>query len=152
GQRPSPVRVVEQFLTRLAPGVVFGDPNQIEGPGITTLSYTWSLDQGAEALNALYRKYLSEQRGAPVEPSTVFPATRPTDSAAATDWDTFVRMRLGFTYAAVGAADLAGFRTFLTRRYGSIDTLNAAYATTYATFGDISLPLSVPARREALRD
>src|SRR5690606_6157843 len=30
------VRIVEHFLTRRSPGVVFGDPTQVEGPGVTT--------------------------------------------------------------------------------------------------------------------
>src|SRR5581483_9397916 len=35
------VRVVERFRTRQTPGVVFGDPSELVGPGLTTQVSDW---------------------------------------------------------------------------------------------------------------
>ena len=45
------VRVVERYRTRRAPGVVFGDPNDLLGPGSTTDASDWTPKQGALPLH-----------------------------------------------------------------------------------------------------
>lgn len=52
------VRVVEQFLTRDAPGVAFGDTGDLAGPGTTTTVLEWTPAQGAEPLHTRWREWL----------------------------------------------------------------------------------------------
>jgi phage tail-like protein len=55
------VRVVEQFLTRDAPGVAFGDVGGLAGPGTTTTALEWTPAQGAEPLHTRWREWLATQ-------------------------------------------------------------------------------------------
>ena len=168
GRLPSSVRVVEQFRTRMAPGVVFGDPSQIQGPGVTTPTSTWTPQQGPEPLNAQFRAYLRQ-----VYPSLdalnaawgtsfadishiALPPTRPTHAAAAADWSHFLAAELGFTYAPVVATDEPAYRDFLTRRYGSPERMSQAYGLTGSSritdFRDVRLPAQLPTEQHQLRD
>ncbi len=151
-----PVRIVENYLTRRAPGVVFGNPTDVEGPGITTELLKWTPEQGAERLHQDYREYLEARYGnisglnqawgteyanfdeismSPVQPSNI---------AEADDWERFLRVSLGFTYAPVTAADEQAYRDFLARRYRRIDSLKDAYQlpddAPPTAFQEINLP------------
>lgn len=53
------VRVVEQFLTRDAPGVAYGDVGGLSGPGTTTTALQWTPAQGPEPLHARWREWLA---------------------------------------------------------------------------------------------
>ncbi|HEX5869557.1 MAG TPA: phage tail protein, partial [Longimicrobium sp.] len=53
------VRVVEQFLTRGAPGVAYGDVGGLAGPGTTTTALEWTPAQGTEPLHARWREWLA---------------------------------------------------------------------------------------------
>lgn len=53
------VRVVEQFLTRGAPGVAYGDVSGLGGPGTTTTALQWTPAQGTEPLHARWREWLA---------------------------------------------------------------------------------------------
>lgn len=57
------VRVVEQFLTRDAPGVAFGDTGDLAGPGTTTTALAWTPAQGPEPLHARWRAWLADVYG-----------------------------------------------------------------------------------------
>lgn len=53
------VRVVEQFLTRGAPGVAYGDVGGLAGPGTTTTALEWTPAQGTEPLHTRWREWLA---------------------------------------------------------------------------------------------
>jgi phage tail-like protein len=152
------VRIVERFLTRSAPGVVFGDPTQAVGPGVSTGISDWTPDQGAEPLHQEFRAYLREQYADitalnqawgpgsdyPSFAAITFPPVNPANDAKAADWQLFLQTRLGFTYAVVEAADQKSYQEFLARRHQHVERLNNAYQLTgeraVATFDAIALP------------
>jgi len=168
GRRPSPIRIVEQFRTRRAPGVVFGDTSQLQGPGLSTPTSTWTPAQGPEPLHARFRAYLLRGYGslsavgqaweAAFAQATeiVLPPTQPANPVAAADWARFLQVGLGFTYAPVDSSADAPYRDFLTRRYGTVGALNKAYGLTGAglltSFADTSLPTTLPVQLRALQD
>ncbi len=149
------VRIVEQFLTRSTPGVVYGDPTEAVGPGVTTPATDWTPDQGAEPLQRHYRTYLQARYDTPDKLSTAWGETytsfdqvflspvlpdEDTHPTVAADWRNFTRRALGFTYATVTAADEEVYQAFLARRYRHVNRLNDAYQETYETFGAVKLP------------
>jgi phage tail-like protein len=135
------VRIVENYLKRKAPGVVFGDPNDTFGPGSTSAELSWSPAQGPQPINQCYRKFLKTQYADVLalnnawstsftsfdDPTLVLPGIQPLQSAQASDWATFLQVDLGFTYAIVTAADEPAFTDFLMRRYAQVLDLNTAY-------------------------
>ena len=123
------VRVVEQFLTRDAPGVAFGYTGDLAGPATTTTALERTPAQGAEPLHARWRTWLAElygdvaalkqawKSGEPgtssgsatstgepdylsfEDPRLDLPATTPANPARAADWTRFLEEGLGFTWA-----------------------------------------------------
>jgi len=135
------VRVVERFRTRRAPGVVFGDPTELLGPGSTTSASDWTPARGASPLHLAFRDFVRREypdidsvnaawqtsfKGFD-DPSLRLAAVRPAGGQRATDWQRFVESELGFTYALVGDGDEPLYREFLARRYGQPSALNDAY-------------------------
>ena len=168
GRRPPPIRVIEQFRTRSAPGVVLGDPSESAGPGFTSARSTWTPGQGPEPLHDLFRAFVTQRYGSldaarvawglPVSgaaPIRLSP-TRPTNDVAAADWTRFLQSSIGFTYAPVDNTDTRAFQDFLARRYGTIDALLKAYGVSgtgaYARFSDVALPAEIPAQARQLND
>ena len=164
GGGPFAVRIVERFRTRLAPGVVFGDPGATEGPGLTTEVSTWTPAQGAEPLHRRYRGWLRDRYRTLADlnaawgtayrgfEAILLPATLPPGAARADDWRRFLRAGLGFTYAPVEGADAGAYRAFLARRYGFVGALNRAYGSAYAGFEQVPLPDALPTGGTALYD
>jgi phage tail-like protein len=133
------VRIVERFRLRRAPGVVFGDPNDLLGPGSSSDASTWSAAQGAEPLHRKFRDFLAA-RYPDVDAlnkvwnttytdfaSVRFPAVDPDCGQRTRDWQAFTRGELGFVYARVSDADEPLYREFLARRYRQPVDLSAAY-------------------------
>lgn len=164
------VRVVERFLTRNAPGVVYGDPTDVVGPGSTTISSDWTPAQGSGPLNRLFQQYLQALYGSVGDLNSswgttysgfddsnlVLPATQPAAKAQAADWQRFLRGTLGFTYVPVTSSDQPTYQKFLARQYANISDLNTAYSltgtNTYASFDSISLPAVLPGSGRNLQD
>ena len=146
------VRIVEQFLTRSAPGVIYGDPTDLAGPRLTISSAPWTPDQGAVPLHQQYQSFLKKHYGTVNALNTAWGATysafaevllspvRPAHATQADDWRQFVTNELGFTYAEVTSTDTPHYQAFLARRYRQIDRLETAYQRTYTTFDQVSLP------------
>jgi phage tail-like protein len=174
---PFSIRIVERFLTRRAPGVVFGDPSEVQGPGGTTVASQWTPAQGAEPLHRAYRTWLATRYADVAALNTAwgttftslddvtlrFPAIRPRPGAAADDWVRFVTRIIGFTYAVVTDSDEPLYREFLARHYRLVSELNTAYglvgASALGAFADVpgklwdtQLRVAVPASGPALRD
>jgi phage tail-like protein len=164
------VRVVERFLTRNAPGVLFGDPTDVVGPGSTTSSSAWTPAQGSGPLNQLFQQYLqglygtiSSLNGAWgttyssfTDSSLLLPAIQPLSKTQADDWQRFLRGTIGFTYVPVTSNDRQTYQQFLARQYSLISNLNNAYGLTgtdaYSGFDSIQLPAALPAGGRSLQD
>jgi phage tail-like protein len=150
--QPFGVRIVERYLTRTAPGVVFGDPTEASGPREVTPGARWTPADGAEQLHAAWRAFLGEPPGSEAR----FPAQLPDSPGLALDWRRFVRSRLAVGYDDVGPGDAGAFRAFLAQRYRRIDDLNDAWglagASRAGAFAELELPTEVPGQAVALRD
>lgn len=167
-QSPFTVRVIERFLTRNAPGVVYGDPTEVLGPGSTTLSSDWTPAQGADPLHQRFRDYLSSFYGSIQKLNAAWgtsytsfdpislPPTQPVQKTQAADWKRFLQGSLGFTYAAVTSDDLQAYQNFLARQYPHISDLNTAYklsgSNALASFAEVQLPDTFPASGRVLQD
>ena len=149
------VRIVENYLLRNAPGVVFGDPSEVHTPGSVTADSSWTPAQGSAPLDELYRTYLSgvyatiaalnQVYGTDYasfnDPTLRLPAIQPSQTGQASDWQAFLGSDLGFTYAPVSNSDEPALETFLSSRYATVTALNQAYGLTgsaaLASFADI---------------
>jgi phage tail-like protein len=167
-QSPFTVRVIERFLTRNAPGVVYGNPTDVLGPGSTTASSDWTPAQGAKPLHQRFRDYLSSFYGDMGSLNTAWgtiytsfddislPPVQPSQKTQAADWNRFLQGSVGFTYAAVTADDLEAYQDFLSRQYPSISDLNTAYnlsgSNTLNSFEAVQLPDTFPPSGRALQD
>jgi phage tail-like protein len=153
------VRIVEHYLLRNAPGVVFGDPSETRAAGAITTGVPWTPAQGSASLNQQFIAFLSATYGTIGalnqawltnfsgfnDAHLLFPAIQPASQTQAADWAQFVTNQLSFTYAIVTAADLPTYQDFLTRRYSQPSDLNQAYgltgAASLASFSDIQAKL-----------
>jgi phage tail-like protein len=163
------VRVIERFLSRSAPGVVWGDVG-LAGPGVVATALAWTPAQGAEPLHARWREWL-QGHYATVEAlnqawQTGFRslddhgirlrATAPSGAAQAADWRRFLREGLGFTYVPPEPAELPLWRDFLARRYRQPEDLNRAWRRTGAaavkSFDELEFPQELPTRSSELGD
>lgn len=173
GGRPAAgfgVRVVEKFRARRAPGVVFGDPTELLGPGSTTNVSDWTPARGVLPLHQQYRAFLEARYAGRLEdliaawgasftgfddPTLRLAAIRP-PGPAGNDWQRFVTSELGFTYAVPGDDDETLYREFLARRYGQPSAVNQAYrldaGSALATWDDVRDKLWNTRLRTALPD
>lgn len=150
------VRIVERFLTRSIPGVVYGDPTDVVAPGLVASTSDWTPAQGAEPLHQLYQTYLRNRYQTVERLNTSwektyktfdelrFPPVLPTTQAMREDWRRFVRRGMGFTYAVVQSTDEPVYQAFLARRYRQVALLNNAYQLTeeqaLSAFTAVKLP------------
>jgi hypothetical protein len=130
------VRIVEAYRTRRTPGVVLGDPTDVEQPRVVEATQRWRPDQGRDTLHAGYAEFLTAS-GLPPAP---FPILDPGGAASAA-WRAFSRSVLGFVPAA---ADAARWRAFLARRYANIGALSRAYGTSWPDFAAVMPPRALP--------
>jgi len=168
------VRIVESFLTRVAPNVDTAAISATQGPGAAATTAAsecmdtpaWTPAQGAAPLNAKYSCYLQTVYSTVAalnaswqtsysgfdDPALVLPPVEPTSSAQAQDWSNFLRDGLGFTYALVTSADQAAYLTLLAQLYPTIGALNAAWnlsgTNVYTSFGAITLPATMPSGQQ----
>ena len=149
------VRVVERFRTRRAPGVVFGDPTGLLGPGSTTNLNDWTPARGPLPLHQRFREFLAREYAdldslnaawnttftGFDDPALQLAAVRPSSGRRGADWQRFIESEIGFTYAVVRDTDEPLYREFLARRYGQPSAVNAAYrldgSNVLTTFADL---------------
>ena len=129
-------RIVEAYRTRRTPGVVFGDPTDLEQPRLVAAAARWRPDQGRDALHAGYAEYLTAS-GLPAAP---FPIADPGGTASA-GWRAFSRAVLGFM---PGPVDAARWRAFLARRYANAGALSRAHGTAWPDFAAVVPPRELP--------
>jgi phage tail-like protein len=158
------VRIVERFLTRSVPGVVYGDPTDVVQPRRVSKDQEWTAADGAEPLHARYRDFLKHAHP-PTEkhPSSLealnaawggagysswakisFSPVPPSNPAAEADWNRFRETELGFTYVATKPLDVGIYQAFLARRYRQVSALNEAYQwqgdDELSSFDQVTLP------------
>jgi phage tail-like protein len=166
--QPFGVRVVEQFLTRAAPGVVFGDPTDASGPRAVTPGTRWTPAEGAERLEAAWQGFLERSYGTVTALNRAwetayeafsqvrFPPLTPEHAVQARDWRRFVGSLMAVGYDDVGGGDAEAFRAFLSQRYRRVDELNAAWGLSGASklerLDQVQLPAELPRQAVALRD
>jgi hypothetical protein len=160
--------VVERFLTRQAPGIVFSTPATTQAPQVAT-STAWIPAYGAETLNQDFRDFLkgtyqtvdalNSSWGASYtgfdDSNITFPPLAPSSKAQKQDWLTFTG-KLIFTYAPPTSADLSLYQDFLQARYTTISSLNTSYQLSgvdvIPSFDSIQFPKAMPPGGQALED
>ncbi len=160
---PFGIRIVEGFSSRYLPG------DRETGTATSLLSLrtaantAWQPAQGQGRLNRLWRDFLQRRHtesddsaelltelagiwtDAPARIGDLrFWALTPADEAHAADRRAFIDEWMGLPYADLDAGDTELFRSYLRRKYRSVDALNTAYALTgssrYVSFDAIDLP------------
>ena len=150
------IRLVEQYLTRSRPGVVYGDPTDLGGVEMVSAADEWTPSQGSTVLHERWRTYLKELYpnvtalnnawGKTFSSFTqvVLSPVVPQAASVAADWLHFMRDGIGFTYADVTKDDEPAYQAFLARRYQRISKFKEAYALSGtqapASFATIKLP------------
>lgn len=155
---PEGIRIVEKYLTRTLPGVIFGDPTGPEGLRDVLPRNRWQPDQGRANLNQRYTEFKNPSATAeqllrlfveyPIVPPDSDAETAAADVAA---WEQFSRDALGFV-PATSATDRNAWQIFLAARYANIDALNRKQRTSYDNFSEVSLPPDLPTFDAALTD
>jgi phage tail-like protein len=146
--RPDNVRIIEKWRSRLTPGVVLGDPTDLEGIRTVSIEGRWKPDQGRDKLVSDYIAAVAAAFPAPQSPDapplpTTFPITRPTDRTGPV-WTAFCRRALGFVPSA-NSDDAKLWRDFLYRAYGGDKAALAAVWGSAATdFDAVPVPSELP--------
>jgi phage tail-like protein len=138
---PDSIRIVEKYLLRQTPGVVFGDPTASAGLKLVQTGARWLPSQGGAALNAAY--------------GGTYPLQPPADATQAAAWTQFSQTTLGFV-PTISASQAGAWQAFLERRYGHVSALNAAWVLAgsliFTDFSQIAMPTTLPPDGTALVD
>ena len=141
--RPGTVRIIESFLTRKFPAVLFGDPTDlVRVDSDPSQGALWRPADGRAELNYRYQQTRDGSASYPV---------RDPGGDQSSDWRTFSQQQLGFIPSAT-SADWMLWQAYLLHTYGAINQYNLAYHQHWDSFDDISLPDSLPADDLPLRD
>lgn len=163
------VRIVEKYRLRKAPGVVYGDPLDAQGPGVTTDTSIFRPVDGAVYVHKKFTDYLGNSYQINGKSSIdalnrawgtdyksfemiKFSPTLPQNLPEANDWKFFLKNRLGFMYAEVSSDHLRLYWDFLKKRYRKIKELNRIYHSDRKLFEDIPLPITLPEDENELSD
>ena len=144
-----PIRIVERYLTRTLPGVIFGDPSEATGPRAGVLTSSWQPAQGRANLNQRY----AQATGA--SGIAQYPLIPPTDAAENAIWTQFSQTTVGFVPTTAAApSDVARrlWQDFLARRYRRIKALNQVYGTSWTSFEIVPVPDQLPLDGAPLAD
>lgn len=148
-ERPDSIRIVEKYLLRQTPGVVFGDPSA--GPGLQPVKAgeRWLPTQGGSALHDRYRKALN------LTPPEKYPLNPPSNPTLREAWTQFSGNTLGFVPSTdPGLVPL--WQAFLERRYGNVKALNTAWllgsSSALTDFKEAVIPMQLPPDGAALLD
>jgi phage tail-like protein len=139
-------RIVESFRTRRTPGVVFGDPTDLEPLRVVSTTPRWVPEQGAEVLHAGYAAYL--ERGG--LPGRSYPIADPGDETTEA-WRTFSLAAVGFVPQI---PDADAWQAFLSHRYPNAAAAATAHGLsgTPADFDELEPPEALPADAAPLLD
>jgi phage tail-like protein len=144
------VRVVEQFLTRDAPGVAFGDTGDLAGPGTTTTALEWTPAQGAEPLHSRWREWLESVYGDidAMKAAWGLPVTAGgTDGTAGGSIAAVHAPGPGDIFGVPGTAESVGSIGLIGAGGSTGVTTSTTTEPDYAGFGDprLTLPATAPA-------
>ena len=128
-------RIVEKYLTRSTPGVLWGEP--LSASSVATVKPgRWTPLDGSAALQQAYQTFISTKSGQPS--SVLFDLQAPGDATAAGWWREFATSQLGFvpdTGRITGA-----WQNWLSQSYqANLTQLNNAHQRSYASFAAIPL-------------
>ncbi len=165
-ERIQPIRIVEDFRRRSAPGVAIGAPGAGAFPGIVAGSEIWDPMQGAAPLDARFRIFLRHRYDEDLIrlnsawdtsyqafDDIVMPAIQPAHLQQRRDWEDFVRSEIGFNYAEITSADTERYRRFISSRYRSLQAYRLAYpGSTLNSFDELILPSVLPPAGSPLED
>lgn len=145
-EAPGSLRVIEAFRARTFPGVLYGDPGDLQRDALALETALWHPEDGRAALNERYRQFSGQTGGYPIQA----PA-----GSAAEPWKQFSLANLGFAPAA-RTADWPLWQAFLLRTYGTLTAYNAAYSLgqdeALDSFDNAEMPQSLPADGAPLKD
>jgi phage tail-like protein len=163
------IRIIERFRARQTPGVVLGDPTGGASKLQDLRATRWRPEQGRNALNALYRDFVTASASASEDLTKETPTfsealtfretltfgetltlvaprveytLRPTPEVRE-QWAQFSRDAIGFVPAAT-SDETALWQDFLKRRHRQIQQLNILYMTSFDTFAQVYLPGDMP--------
>ena len=146
-EKPSPqserIRIVEKFLTRNTPGVVFGDPTDLRGLRQVTLTPRWEPKLGGTNLHQRYTDFKTGGKEIG-RPRIEFPIVPPEDAQESAAWQQFSQENLGFIPSSGVIAERSRWQNFLAQEYANVAALNAAHQTRYADFRSVPLPTNQP--------
>ena len=129
-------RIVEKYLTRSTPGVLWGEP--LSASSVATVKPgRWTPLDGVAALQQAYRNFLQGKTGA--VSSAVFDLQAPSGATQAGWWREFAQAQLGFVpdTGRIGGA----WQAWLLQAYdASLGQLNSAHQQSYSSFAAVPLP------------
>jgi phage tail-like protein len=129
-------RIVEKYLTRSTPGVLWGEP--LSASSVATVKPgRWTPLDGVAALQQVYRSFLQAKTG--VVSSAVFDLQAPSGATQAGWWREFAQAQLGFVpdTGRIGGA----WQAWLLQAYdASLGQLNSAHQQSYSSFAAVPLP------------
>ncbi|MCP3169242.1 phage tail protein [Myxococcus qinghaiensis] len=144
-------RIVERFRSARTPFLFATDASETGGIRIqpAATSRRWEPSQGIARLLERYQATLVD--AGVTAPVDALPLREPTQEAIATVWRAFMQEALGFIPAAT-VASAPRWLDFLTRRYRTVQALNAAHGTTLTDFTQATLPVTLPGDGPAQSD
>lgn len=148
------IRIVEKFLTRRTPGIVFGDTTELKGLRQTSVATRWDPRQGGAQLHQRYTDFINDKRKTQ-ERLIEYPVMQPENDKDAADWRLFSQQNLGFIPSSAVLADRLRWQMFLANKYLGADglqKLNAAHQTNYADFTSLPMPSNQPKVAAASED
>lgn len=129
-------RIVEKYLTRSTPGVLWGEP--LSASSVATVKPgRWTPLDGTAALQQRYRDFLQGKTGQPS--NAEFDLQAPSDATAAGWWREFAAAQLGYVpdTGRIGGA----WQNWLQQSYAAdLTKLGNAHHRSYASFAAIPLP------------
>ncbi len=159
--RPSGIRIVETYQTRLIGALAAGDPGAAQaGPRLVPTGAFWTPQEGAAGLAERYaRTVLGRDHATAAEqlrPFSLLPPADPawTDRERARQqalWTGFCRTQLGFVPAA-GAVERQRWQGFLRTRYPDPESLAKAHGRADLGFDTVELPMDWPQQETPAAD
>jgi phage tail-like protein len=147
----SGIRVVEKYLSRQTPGVVFGDPTDLGGPRRVSRERWWRPELGNAELSERYKQFLQTRYMAAAKlPEMV------SFSIRSPEWQKVPPQQIApgaeIFVPPVTPEDQSLWQDFLTRRYASISEFNTVHGQNYMSFADVPLLNGMPPKLSLLQD
>lgn len=80
------------------------------------------------------------------------PKKLPTNPAEKADWEKFIRTKMPYRYMLVDESGRKAYVGMLQAKYGTIQNVNTAYNTNFASFADVKIPNWLPSGGPQLLD